>query len=245
MTAVTLITITDWPLPVGVRAAFSTREGGVSQGCWQGFNLGDHVNDDPSAVAHNRRLLLEQMPGASAVQWLQQVHGTEVVEACGGRVRLTADASFSERSGIACAVLTADCLPVLMVSDDGRQIAAAHAGWRGLASGVVLNTLARFDDPDKVSVWLGPAIGPDAFEVGPDVRAAFAGSPDECFRSGQGDRLLADIFALARWQLQQAGVTRVYGGGVCTVSDPQRFFSYRRDRQCGRQVSLIWRENGC
>lgn len=242
--AVTKIRITDWQLPAGVRAVVTTREGGFSSGSYAGLNLGDHVGDDPHTVARNRQQLLQELPGVTAIQWLQQVHGVEVVEACGGPVRLTADASTTRQTGLACAILTADCLPVLFASLDGQQVAAAHAGWRGLAAGVLLNTLARFPDPSQVTAYIGPAIGPDAFEVGPEVRAAFAGAPDSCFRAGRGDRLMADLPAIARWQLLSAGVSLVAGGTDCTFSDPERFYSYRRDRFCGRQATLIWRENG-
>mgnify|MGYP001472191379 CR=1 FL=1 len=244
VTAVTLITTTEWPLPAGIRAAFTTRLGGVSEGACGGLNLGDHVGDDPAAVAANRRLLLQQLPGASAIQWLRQVHGVEVVEAAGAGVRLTADACVTDRAGIVCAIMTADCLPVLFASLDGQRVAAAHAGWRGLAAGVLLQTLARFPDPAQVTVYIGPAIGPDAFEVGPEVRNAFADAPDSCFRPGRGDRLMADLPALARWQLQCAGVSRIAGGTDCTFSDSRRFYSYRRDPRCGRQATLIWKENG-
>jgi polyphenol oxidase len=243
--ALTLIS-TEWPLPAGIRAAVSTRAGGMSKGVWSGLNLGDHVGDAPQDVADNRRWLLNRLPGVTAVQWLQQVHGTDVVMAAGGSVRLRADASISCQPGLACAVLTADCLPVLMASQDGQQVAAAHAGWRGLVSGILLNTLQQFACPELVTVFLGPAIGPLAFEVGPEVRQAFVagGFPPDCFRQGMGDRFYADLYALARWQLVQAGVVSVFGGNECTFSDAQRFYSYRRDGVCGRQASLIWRENG-
>jgi polyphenol oxidase len=243
--ALTLIS-TEWPLPAGIRAAISTRTRGISKGVWSGLNLGDHVGDVPQDVATNRRWLLNHLPGVTAVQWLQQVHGTDVVMAAGGSVRLRADASISCQPGLACAVLTADCLPVLMASQDGLQVAAAHAGWRGLVSGILLKTLQQFVCPERVTVFLGPAIGPQAFEVGPEVRLAFvaSGFPPHCFSRGSGDRFYADLYALARWQLLQAGVASVSGGNECTFSDAQRFYSYRRDGVCGRQASLIWRENG-
>ncbi|WP_430461681.1 peptidoglycan editing factor PgeF [Thalassolituus sp. LLYu03] len=242
-TAESLLT-PDWQLPSGVRAAVTLRAAGFSTGAYASNNLAHHVGDDPLAVARNRRQLLQNMPGATAIQWLNQIHSPDVAEACGGRVLMTADAQFSRTPGLACAVLTADCLPVLFCAADGSQVAAAHAGWRGLAAGVLLNTLRTFRSPQHVSVWLGPAIGPDAFEVGPEVKAAFPWASPACFRAGTGDRWLADIYALAREQLLTAGVARVTGGGFCTVSEKERFYSYRRRAVTGRLASLIWIENG-
>ncbi|HBS42861.1 MAG TPA: hypothetical protein DEA26_09285, partial [Oceanospirillales bacterium] len=158
-----------------------------------------------------------------------------------GPVEGEADASVARDDDAVCVVLTADCLPVLFCDDRGERVAAAHAGWRGLAAGVLLRTLAAFPDPQRVSAYLAPAIGPGAFEVGPDVRAAFADAPDAFFVAGQGDRLFADLAGIARWQLKHAGIAAVYGGSLCTFSDSERFFSYRRDGRTGRQISLIWK----
>lgn len=230
-----------WPLPDNVKSTFSGRQGGVSLAPYDSFNLGDHVGDSPASVAHNRSLLLDALPGANCIQWLNQVHGSDVVEARNTSQVLTADAVTTTEIGVVCAVLTADCLPVLFCDSEGKRVAAAHAGWRGLADGVLLNTLKCFDDPSKVSTYLAPAIGPTAFEVGPEVREAFAWASDDCFAPGQGDRLYADIFKLARLQLEEAGIGAVYGGGVCTVSSPEQYFSFRRDGVTGRQVSLIWK----
>lgn len=230
----------DWPLPAHVSSGFSGRQGGVSLPPYDRFNLGDHVGDDARAVAQNRALLLDALNGAESIQWLTQVHGNRVVEAGNGSQVLTADAVTTTKAGVVCAVLTADCLPVLFCDNEGKRVAAAHAGWRGLADGILLNTLKCFEDPSKVSAYLAPAIGPMAFEVGPEVRNAFAWAGDDCFTAGQGDRLYADIFKLARQQLNDAGIGSVHGGGVCTVSAPERFFSFRRDGVTGRQVSLIW-----
>ena len=175
--------------------------------------------------------------------WLEQVHGTAVADAdC--VTGATADASVARRPGHVCAVLTADCLPVLFCNRQATVVAAAHAGWRGLAGGVLTNTVARMDcPPEAILAWLGPAIGPAAFEVGPDVHAVFvdrlAGAQD-AFRPGKGDRLFADIYALARLELAQAGVHAVFGGGLCTVGQPGLFHSYRRDGVTGRMASLVW-----
>ncbi len=231
----------DWALPAGVQARYSGRAGGVSVAPYDTLNLGDHVGDNPQAVAENRARLLAQLPGCDDIQWLEQVHGIDVAEARPQAPVVCADASVSAAAGVACAVLTADCLPVLFCARDGSRVAAAHAGWRGLAGGILTETLKQFSDPGDVLVFLAPAIGPEAFEVGPEVREAFAWASDACFRAGQGDRLFADIYALAREQLQQAGVTSVMGGTECTFSQPQQYFSYRRDGVTGRQVSLIWR----
>ena len=231
----------DWPAPVRVRACVTTRGGGVSQGAFEGLNLGDHVGDDPAAVAQNRARLSAALGCQPA--WLSQVHGIAVAEADPAVVP-EADASWTAAPGIACAVMTADCLPVLFCDRAGTRVAAAHAGWRGLAQGVLEATLERLAVPaDQVLVWLGPAIGPAVFEVGPEVREAFVRQHAEAagaFRpSARPGHLLADIYALARIRLAARGVTAVHGGGGCTVTDP-RFYSYRRAARTGRFASLIW-----
>ncbi|KHK62064.1 peptidoglycan editing factor PgeF [Pseudomonas frederiksbergensis] len=233
----------DWPAPARVKACVTTREGGVSLAPFDSLNLGDHVGDDPSAVAENRRRLTDQF--AITPAWLQQVHGIDVVEADPTRVA-TADASWCATPGIACTAMTADCLPVLFCNRAGTRVAAAHAGWRGLASGVLEATLDSLALPaDETLVWLGPAIGPQAFEVGPEVREAFIAQHTDAERAFQpshnAGKFLADIYALARLRLAERGITAVYGGGLCTVSDP-RFFSYRRNARTGRFASLIWLE---
>ena len=231
----------DWPAPASVRACVTTRQGGVSLPPFDTFNLGDHVGDDPAAVAQNRLRLSGEFDIQPA--WLKQVHGLVVADADPSRV-VEADASWTDRPGIACTVMTADCLPVLFCDQAGTQVAAAHAGWRGLAGGVLEATLDRLDvPPAQVLVWLGPAIGPQAFEVGLEVRDAFTAVHPEAARAFvDGERpgkLMADIYALARIRLAARGVTAVYGGGLCTVSD-ERFFSYRRTPQGGRFASLVW-----
>ncbi|AVF56999.1 peptidoglycan editing factor PgeF [Pseudomonas fulva] len=231
----------DWPAPASVRACVTTRQGGVSLPPFDTFNLGDHVGDDPAAVAQNRLRLSGEFDIQPA--WLKQVHGLAVADADPSRV-VEADASWTNRPGIACTVMTADCLPVLFCDQAGTQVAAAHAGWRGLAGGVLEATLDRLNvPPAQVLVWLGPAIGPQAFEVGLEVRDAFTAVHPEAARAFvDGERpgkLMADIYALARIRLAARGVTAVYGGGLCTVSD-ERFFSYRRTPQGGRFASLVW-----
>lgn len=231
----------DWPAPARVMACVTTRADGVSLPPYDSFNLGDHVDDDPAAVASNRLKLTTTLGCQPA--WLSQVHGTRVVEADPARVE-TADASWSQTPGIASLVMTADCLPALFCNRDGTRVAAAHAGWRGLANGVLEATLDALATPaDQILVWLGPAIGPDAFEVGPEVRDAFIAQhaeADAAFRpSANAGRYLADIYALARIRLAARSITAVHGGGFCTVSDP-RFYSYRRTSRTGRFASLVW-----
>lgn len=238
----------DWPAPPAVRALATTRQGGHSAAPYASFNLGDHVGDDGSAVAANRQLLAAALPQGASVSWLSQVHGTTVVEAGQGGPPPLADAQWSRTRGVACAVLTADCLPVLLCSAAGDVVAAAHAGWRGLLAGVLEATVMAMDTPPaSVLAWLGPAIGPAAFEVGEEVRDGFlaAATPVEvaattaCFVPVHPGHYLANLPALARARLQGAGVTNVFGGNWCTHSDSERFFSYRRDGQTGRMASII------
>ncbi|MFJ2491643.1 peptidoglycan editing factor PgeF [Pseudomonas iridis] len=231
----------DWPAPASVKACVTTREGGVSEAPFDSLNLGDHVDDRPEAVAENRRRLTDHFSIKPA--WLQQVHGIAVVHADPGIVA-TADASWTATPGIACAAMTADCLPALFCNRAGTRVAAAHAGWRGLAAGVLEATLDTIDVPaEDVLVWLGPAIGPKAFEVGPEVREVFINQLPEAAEafvpSDNAGKFMADIYLLARLRLAERGVTAVYGGGFCTVTDP-RFFSYRRAARTGRFASLVW-----
>lgn len=233
----------DWPAPAAVRTLLTTRQGGVSQPPYDSFNLGTHVGDQPEAVAANREQLRLLLPDEPA--WLNQVHGTNVVDAAEiGETLLDADASFSRQSGKVCVVMTADCLPVLLCDDAGSVVAAAHAGWRGLCDGVLEAAVsATAVAPATLMAWLGPAIGPDAFEVGAEVRAAFIACDPAAAAAftdiGEG-KYLADIYQLARQRLAAAGVSRVYGGDYCTVIERERFFSYRRDGVTGRMASLIW-----
>ncbi|MCH8499286.1 MAG: peptidoglycan editing factor PgeF [Marinobacter sp.] len=235
----------DWPAPPTVHALVTTRQGGVSLPPWDSLNAGDHVADDPAHVAENRRRIAEAagVP-ADRIYWLKQVHGVNVV-------RLPApagsegDASLATEPGRVCAMMTADCLPVLFCTLDGRRVAAAHAGWRGLCDGVLEQTVAALAAPgDEVMAWLGPAIGPQAFEVGAEVRDAFlkveleaAAAFAPAARSGH---YLCDLYLLARQRLAAVGVHQVYGGGLCTWTDAQRFYSFRRDGATGRMASLIW-----
>lgn len=231
----------DWPAPARVNACVTTRSGGVSAAPYTSLNLGDHVGDDPQAVSVNRARLAACIAAQPA--WLSQVHGIEVVEAKPGSVA-QADGCWTAQPGIACTAMTADCLPALFCNRAGTRVAAAHAGWRGLANGVLQATVASLaTDPGEILVWLGPAIGPRNFEVGAEVRAAFMAvhaEAEHAFVPGeQAGKFFADIYALARLQLASVGVTRVYGGGLCTIED-SRFFSYRRENRTGRFASLVW-----
>jgi len=250
------VLLPDWPdAPDSIGALATTRRGGVSQGPYGdgdgggGLNLGLHVGDDGAAVQANRARLQAVLPGRPA--WIAQVHGAAVVDAAlvapGAPVR-TGDASIATVPGVVCAILTADCLPVLFADLDGKVVGAAHAGWRGLAGGVLASTVAamRAAGAGEITAWLGPAIGPEAFEVGPDVldafEAALPGAAAQAFRSypGRPGKYLADMNMLARRMLARDGVLRVHGGGRCTASEAASFYSYRRDGVTGRQASLIW-----
>lgn len=235
--------IPDWPAPAGVKACVTTRAGGVSLAPFDSLNLGDHVEDSPVAVLENRRRLTAAFDIQPA--WLRQVHGVVVVNADPGQIA-EADGSWTETPGVACTAMTADCLPALFCNKAGTRVAAAHAGWRGLAAGVLeaaADSLGAV--PTDVLVWLGPAIGPKAFEVGPEVREAFMQQHPQTAQafvpSHNPGKFLADIYQLARLRLAARGITAVYGGGLCTVTDP-RFFSYRRSPRTGRFASLIWLE---
>lgn len=234
----------NWPAPATVRALSTRRSGGVSTGVFASLNLGSHVGDDPALVAQNRQLLQQQARLPATPAWLNQVHGIEVLDLAHWHGELvSADASVSRQAGQVCLVMTADCLPVLFCDRQGTQVAAAHAGWRGLCDGVLEQTVATFAQPDQVLAWLGPAIGPTAFEVGAEVRAAFLAkdaAANRAFVPQRQGKYLADLYLLARMRLQAVGVTAIYGGDFCTFSANEHFFSYRRDGQTGRQASLIW-----
>ncbi|MEF3192889.1 MAG: peptidoglycan editing factor PgeF [Halothiobacillaceae bacterium] len=239
--------VPDWTAPPGVRAVVTTRVGGVSKAPYDSLNLATHVGDDPSAVAENRRLLREALRLPAEPLWLDQVHGIDVCDASRPAAACRADAAYVDRPGVVLAVLTADCLPVLLASLDGREIGVAHAGWRGLADGVLEALLDCFSaPPEKIVAWLGPAIGPTAFEVGDEVRAAFlahAPGAARAFVPTRSGHWLTNLYLLARQRLAARGIHAVWGGVLCTTSDPARFYSYRRDGVTGRMASLIWRDS--
>lgn len=244
--------VPDWPAPAGVRALVTTRAGGTSTGAYGaaggggGLNLGYGSGDAADAVAANRTLLRAHLPAEP--RWLRQVHGAQVVDAGEVEAGVEADASFTDRVDTVAVALMADCMPVLLADSAGRCVAVAHAGWRGLAAGVLQATVralrVRVGQDARLIAWLGPAIGPDHFEVGPEVRAAMTNRLDgaaSAFVHHVGDRYLADLFTLGRLALRSEGVDAVHGGGVCTYCDAKRFYSHRRDRITGRHAALIWR----
>jgi YfiH family protein len=243
----------DWPAPPNVRSLSTLRMGGVSTAPYESWNLGAHVGDVAASVAENRRRLRVGAALPAEPEWLAQVHGrgvhnldtTASVGAIGAAP--TADAAVTRRAGRVCAILTADCLPVLLASASGDRVGTAHAGWRGLVAGVIEATVdALGGPPEELLAWLGPAIGPRHFEVGAEVREALL-VPDpgaaEAFTGNSRGRFMADLYALARRRLARAGVNRVYGGGECTFAGASSYFSHRRDGTTGRAATLIWLEN--
>lgn len=236
--------VPDWPAPATVRAGTTTRQGGVSEAPYDSLNLGNHVGDDPQAVATNRGLLKQHHSLPAEPLWLKQVHGVEVVDAGCVHGFPEADASFTRHSGIVCAVMTADCLPVLLCDQGGSVVGIAHAGWRGLVAGVIEATVLQMGvSASKLMAWLGPAIGPAVFEVGDEVRDQFLvvdAQAAKAFKPSQQGHWLADLYQLANLRLANLGVEQIYGGHWCTFSDHARFYSYRRDDITGRMASLIW-----
>lgn len=233
--------VPDWPAPSNVKALQTTRKGGFSRSPFDTFNLGAHVGDDPITVERNRQLLGDQLP--SEPVWLEQVHGVDVVQADSAGCVSRADASVTQRKNTVCVVMTADCLPILLCDRAGTAVGALHAGWRGLAGGVIETAVkAMATEPQNLLAWLGPAIGPQAFEVGDDVRQVFLShDPDSAIAFVEREaKYLADIYQLARQRLAALGVKHVYGGGYCTYDDAERFYSYRRDGRTGRMATMIW-----
>jgi YfiH family protein len=234
----------EWPAPAGVRAFVTTRAGGVSEGEYGSLNLGERSGDEPERVARNRAIVRAHLP--SAPRWMNQVHGTAVadLDALADDAIPIADAAVTGVPGRVAVVQTADCMPLLLCDASGTRVAVAHAGWRGMAAGVIENTVAALGaEPPRVIAWMGPTIGPTAFEVGPEVRDAFLREDpgaEGAFAAHTPGKFMADLYALARRRLQRAGVREVHGGGFCTYRDPQRFFSYRRVQRSGRMGTFIW-----
>ncbi|WP_133011696.1 peptidoglycan editing factor PgeF [Marinomonas flavescens] len=235
----------SWPVPANVKAYVSTRKGGVSQGEFSSLNLGAHVGDDMSDVQTNRQIFSSIVAMPDSLIWLNQVHGIDVAVLPNDCDSIAADAATTTELGQVCAVLTADCLPVFFCNKSGTQVAVAHAGWRSLCSGVLEETLSHFSVSDDIVVWLGPAIGPEAFEVGGEVRDAFIERQKEAeaaFTLQNNGKWLGDLYLLARQRLAAQGVTEVYGGDFCTYQNEDQFFSYRREGKTGRMASVIWLE---
>jgi YfiH family protein len=240
--------VPDWPAPPEVRALSTQRSGGVSAVPFESLNLGTHVGDSAEAVAENRRRLRTTARLPAEPVWLSQQHGTNVLDLDGahGAPAGGVDASCTHRPGRICAILTADCLPVLLASDSGAGVAAAHAGWRGLAAGVIEATVRALAlPPQSLLAWLGPGIGAAHFEIGAEVREELLRADpqaDAAFERNARGRYLADLTALARRRLERLGIARIYGGDACTYAGPKDYFSYRRDGRTGRQATLIWLE---
>jgi len=236
--------IPDWPAPFNVKALQTTRAGGISSAPYDSFNLGDHVGDAPLAVERNRMMLNRLLP--SEPVWLNQVHGTVVASADRAGCLPQADACIARHRAAVCVVMTADCLPILLCDTQGSVVGVAHAGWKGLAAGVIEATVKSMEvAPENIMAWLGPAISQDAFEVGDEVRAAFAAiqpQASSAFIPGKSGKWFADLYALARLRLNALGITRIYGGGSCTFRERDRYFSYRRDGATGRMGTFIWLE---
>lgn len=235
--------------PNGVSMASTMRQGGVSGAPWHSLNLGLQVGDMAADVVENRRRLQSILPGSKAPHWLNQVHGTEVAHITQPNLnwQQTADAAYTRVEGLPLVILTADCLPVLIASEDGSEVGAAHAGWRSLCGGVLEHLVTHFSAPvSALRVWLGPAIGPQAYEVGPEVRSAFCQQHPQAstaFIASADDRYYADLVQLARQRLEALGILHIAGGRWCTWSNPEQFYSYRRDGKTGRMASLIWRRS--
>lgn len=233
-----------WPAPKNIKAVTTTRAGGVSAAPYAALNLGDHVGDAPENVRVNRARIREAQRLPAEPSWLRQVHGIDVVDAASTPIGTSADGSFTDEAGVVCAVLTADCLPIFLCDRRATVVGLLHAGWRGLAAGIVETGIKRIGIPGPALLaWFGPAIGPRAFEVGDEVRVAFVGADPEAapaFVPHASGRWLADLYQLARLRLQHQGVTAIYGGEHCTVTQRDLFYSYRRDGVTGRMASLIW-----
>lgn len=238
----------DWPAPENISCISTSRYGGVSQGKYSSFNLGAHVGDDVQFVKTNRELLINELQLPNAPTWLEQQHGKQIIKlTASNRNNIQADAAYTTEHGTVCAVLTADCLPVLFCDQQAGCVAVAHAGWRGLLCGVLENTLATLPAEEKQLIcWLGPAIGPSKFEVGEEVRQKFVFKDqrhEKAFQSAHTGKYLADIYQLAKNILTIHGVEAIFGGGYCTYTEEERFFSYRRDGTTGRMATMIWKKS--
>jgi YfiH family protein len=236
----------DWPVPPAVRAAVTLRRGGVSIGLYESLNLGVHVGDEPAAVAENRRRVRTELLLPGEPVWLEQVHGTAVADLDMALPVRRSDAAVTHMADRICAIQVADCMPVLFATEDGLRIGAAHAGWRGLAGGVLEATVAAMHCvPSRLFAWLGPCISAENFEVGDEVREAFVkadAATESAFERNARARWQCDLYAIARHKLRALGIRDVRGGGWCTFAERDRFFSHRRDGQCGRMAALIWRD---
>ena len=235
--------IPEWPAPSNIKAIQTTRSGGISVAPYDSLNLGSHVQDDTLAVAKNRQFISKYLP--SEPVWLNQVHGVDVIDAAKSTNVQDADASYSKNKNVVCVTMTADCLPVLLCNKQGNAVASIHAGWRSLCNGVIEVTIKEMGvEPEDLMAWLGPAIGPDAFEVGGEVREAFIAKDNQAEMAfvASGNKWLGDLYLIAKQRLNKQGVNQIYGGKECTYSNPSRYFSFRRDGVTGRMATMIWFE---
>lgn len=231
----------NWPAPKNITAFTTTRLNGHSLGPYASLNLAHHVSDNPIAVEKNRSLLLSQYGVPSAPRWLTQTHSTTVVCADDVFSPIEADASYTQTPRLVCAILTADCLPILLCNKHGTQVAAVHAGWRGLAHGILKKTVSTFKNPNDVMSWLGPAISRKQYEIGEETFKQLATSTNKhCFEATQKNKYFCDLYAIARHQLKELGIHDIYGGEHCTFQENDLFFSYRKNATTGRIASLIW-----
>lgn len=238
----------DWPVAKNIHAAVTLRTGGVSQGAFNSLNPALHVNDDSKRVLSNRKTIVDMLNLPADPVWLEQIHSNQVVNVDKFSKKLIqADASYTHQPNIVCGVLTADCLPILLSASSKQKptkVAAIHAGWRGLLSGIISQTITVFNESDIIA-WLGPAIGPNCFEVGHEVQQMFVNKSNKysaAFKQKNKDKFLADIYKIAKIELASQGVSKVYGGDLCTFTDSKNFYSYRRDGETGRMATLIWRD---
>lgn len=242
--------VPDWPAPANIHAATTLRLGGVSKEPYLSLNPATHVNDLNEHALQNRKIIHDMLSLPAEPIWLDQIHSNHIIKAEITDTPQQADASYSSESGVVCAVMTADCLPLLICSKDGKKIAAIHAGWRGLLTGVITNSISEIASKTPITkctellIWLGPAIGAKCFEVGTEVFDAFMNKSnlyEKAFKKQHNSKYLADIYQLARIELNTLGISNIYGGTYCTMTDNERFFSYRRDNQTGRMATLIWK----
>jgi len=236
----------DWPAPDFIKAGTTLRQGGVSKGAYASFNLATHVGDELAAVEENRVILTQGLNAPDAPQWLEQIHSTKAVLLPNEEAIPKADASYTLKENVVCAVMTADCLPLLITDKHGSCVAAIHAGWRGLCDGIIEATIKKLPtEPESLLVWLGPAIGADVYEIGEEVYDAFIHGDNkakQAFTSVSEGHWLFDIYQLAKYRLHKMGIKQIYGGDHCTLSEEEEFFSYRRDNVTGRMASMIWIE---
>ena len=243
----TTVIIPPWPAPPNVKAYSTTRIGGVSQGPYSSLNLAHHVDDNPDHVKENREIIKNTIPLPDQPHWLTQIHSNRVLLADNVQKYAPGDGTYTHTPNVVCAVLAADCLPILICNHHGTAVAALHGGWRGLADGIIENGIRAMGIPEhQLMAWLGPAIGPKYFEVGPEVKDRFVAmdpNTTKAFTATNSGKYLANIYLIAQVRLNHFGIREIYGGNYCTYSEQERFYSYRRDGATGRMASMIYITN--